>query len=180
MDTKQYTRYGWMLLCLPLLVIGCSSPSEQTKLTDEEVIDSPPEADEVNTLDIGVAPLSDMKPMKYSIFTLENIAFYRKSLHYENPAQFTIHNDGSWDFYASRIANFRRTGLGGQTWHLTLRAKYYGEIGCTGPIVHARNYHLFSIKYHGDERNIARSGRDEKFAEQSSQIRCVSYSQSWH
>ncbi|MGF1739453.1 hypothetical protein [Photobacterium satsumensis] len=169
---------------LALLIVGCSSSNED----DENVGDfanEPVKEESLGTTEVAITqslplPKGKAEPLSYPMFLLANLAFYREGLQYESPAQFTMHYDGSWEFYADRIANDRKTSASeGVTWVLWLRASYYGERDCSGPILYAENYQFYSIGYTEDKRNIKITGLDIKFSQKASQIRCIRYYQEW-
>ena len=172
-----------MSCVLALSIVGCSTSDEDENVdvyTNESVNEAHPDATEFAITQSLLPPKGKKKSLSHPIFLLENLAFYRESLDYENPAQFTIHYDGTWEFYADRIANYRQASTGdGVTWVLWLRASYYGERDCTGPILYAENYRFYSTDYEEDERNINVTGIDVKFAQKSSQIQCIRYYQEW-
>ncbi|MGR5066696.1 hypothetical protein [Photobacterium sp. DNB22_13_2] len=169
---------------LALLIFGCSTSNEDDENVDvfanEPINEEDPVTTEVAITQSIPLPKGKAEPLSHPMFLLENLAFYREGLDYESPAQFTMHYDGSWEFYANRIANYRNTSINeGVTWVLWLRASYYGERDCTGPILYAENYRFYSIDYTEDERNIKITGLDIKFSQKASQIRCIRYYQEW-
>lgn len=168
---------------LSLLLFGCSSSNEDESAdaaANEPVIEEGPEITAVATTQSLVPPKGKPGSLSYPIFLLENLDFFREGLDYENPAQFTMFYNGGWEFYADRIANYRNTSTDeGVTWVLWLRASFHGERDCSGPILYAENYRLYSIGYNEDERNIKVTGHDIKFPQKASAIRCIRYYQEW-
>ena len=173
-----------MSCVLALSIVGCSTSDEDDENVDvyanESVNETHPDATEFAVTQSSLPPKGKTKALSSPIFVLENLDFYREGFHYESPAQFTIFYNGSWEFYSDRIANYRKTSTGdGVTWVLWLRASYYGERDCSGPILYAENYRFYSADYEVDERNINVTGIDVKFAQKSSQIQCIRYYQEW-
>ena len=110
-------RTALISCALALLVFGCSSSDEDDETVEvfpnEPVNEALPDPTEFAVTQSFLPPEGKKKPISYSVFLLENLAFYRKGLDYENPGQFNMHYDGSWEFYADRIANYRKTSTSG-------------------------------------------------------------------
>ena len=181
---RTYRIQSVLVSCLlSVLLFGCSSSDEDESVdvvANEPVNEAGPEATTVAVTQSLLPPKGKKGSLSYPIFLLENLDFFREDLHYENPAQFTMFYNGGWEFYADRIANYRQTSTEeGVTWVLWLRASFHGERDCSGPILYAENYRLYSIDYEQDERNIKITGHDIKFPQKAAQIQCIRYYQEW-
>lgn len=117
------------------------------------------------------------------MFYWENIGWYAKpSLHWDNPSNFSIDSNGSWYFYAKRIANFRRKkGLLDVGWTFSYRGdvQYYTSYDpakkkCAGQRVHSAKYVFGSVSYKEEKHNTDARGVDPIFAEKSKDITCAS------
>ncbi|KKC99567.1 hypothetical protein [Photobacterium halotolerans] len=166
-----------------ILLQGCSSGDEETSAQ------APTTSPIDKTMNVYLPARTDKKPnTKNPVFQFTNVAYFRENLDYDNPAQFTIFDDGTWEYYAERILNKKITGgedNSGGAWTQTFYVKYYSDWDqykktCAGSILHSNNYDLATAKYNVELRNYKQSGFDNVLKEKLPQIRCIDAYQQWH
>ncbi|MDO6707072.1 hypothetical protein [Photobacterium sp. 1_MG-2023] len=163
---------------------GCSS-GENDENAAAEAATSP--FDKTQTIYLPVR--TDKTPGTKNIaFQFTNLAYFREGLQYDNPAQFTIFDDGSWEYYAENIVNRKITGDdtgSGGAWTQTFYVKYYSDWDqykrqCAGTIIHSQNYDLVTAKYNVELKNYSKKGIDDSFKQKLPGIRCIDAFQQWH
>ncbi|GAB6263967.1 hypothetical protein L4174_019330 [Photobacterium sp. CCB-ST2H9] len=169
---------------LCLMLQSCSSSD-----TNEETNTTPAVSPIEQTRNVYQPARTDKAPSgRSTVFQFTNIAYFREGLKYDNPAQFTIFDDGSWEFYAANILNSKITGDesgSGGAWTQTLYVKYYSDWDtykrqCAGTIIHSRNYDLVTAKYNVELKNYSLKGMDNEFKQKLSDIHCIDAYQQWH
>ncbi|MCM0148900.1 hypothetical protein KCN56_10025 [Photobacterium galatheae] len=168
-----------------LMLQSCSSGDDSDEANTATAV-SPIE----QTRNVYQPARTDKAPSgRSTVFQFTNIAYFREGLKYDNPAQFTIFDDGSWEYYAENILNSKITGgdksESGGAWTQTLYVKYYSDWDnykrqCAGTIIHSKNYDLVTAKYNVEIKNYSLKGMDSEFKQKLSDIHCIDAYQQWH
>lgn len=173
--------FSLAVCCLQAFLLSSLAIADDTADGDEKAA---PESS--ISVDVELAGTSLQEATISVRFYLENIGFYSKRRHWDNPSTFTIYSDGSWFFYATRLANFDRTWADtGRTWRTRLDAVYYSRYDaankrCAGQILHSNQYRFATVRYKQQRHNYTRRGDDAAFASISSQARCMRYQSWWY
>ena len=119
------------------------------------------------------------------IFNFENIGFYVSRRHWDNPSNWYIRKDGTWYFFAKRVANFNKSwGDTGPTHSIAIDVEYFDgwddanqTVG--GTRVHSARHGLATVRYKQELHNHSRTGQDARFAELYNTIRSVRLTSWW-
>ncbi|MEO1245663.1 MAG: hypothetical protein AAFX56_08245 [Pseudomonadota bacterium] len=174
--TRLALFFAALILSQPLLAANDGSDDNDNKTQDigNEAVD------------VALA-VSTLEEAEISVdFHFENVGFYSSRRHWDNPSTFTMHSDGSWFFYATRLANFDRTwGSSGRTWRVRIDVTYYERYNattrkCEGRILHSAKYPLATVRYRQQLHDYTRRGDDAQYAKISGQARCARRVSWWY
>lgn len=168
---------GVSLTALPGITFSQQNSSEAEGKTQEE-------ASEAVYIPLSELTLTDADLKADFYFT--EIGFYSSRRHWDNPSTFTMNSDGTWFFFATRLANFDKTwGDTGRTWRVRVDVKYYtiydaSTKKCAGQLLHANRYPFATVRYKQQKHNFTRRGDDAEYAKISGTARCASLISWWY
>ena len=129
-----------------------------------------------------VSPLSNVRPI---VFGWEDIGFYVRRRHWDNPSNWHIREDGDWYFFAKRIVNFNKSWADtGPTHSIGVDLEYFDDWDSehrvvAGTRIHSIRHVLATVEYKQAFHNHSRTGRDIRFAELYADIVSARLSSWW-
>lgn len=111
------------------------------------------------------------------MFNFVFVTWAPNSLHWDAPSTLSIQWDGTWSFFATHLANFRRTGGffdTGDTHNFGITLSFYDVIVDQQP-THAPLYTMqigvATIGYKQSQDNVVLNGQDTRIGELAAQIK---------